>query len=83
MYLTKILFFNAIQAPQVSKKASEMWKALSAEDRLHWDNEAVKEKQRYLVEKEAYTGPVSLQLNFFVFEKGNSNQTVFFFAFLF
>lgn len=44
-------------APQVSKKASEMWKSLSAEERLHWDNEAAKEKARYIAEKEIYTGP--------------------------
>jgi len=43
----------------VSKRASEMWKSISAEDRLHWDNEAAKEKQRYLAEKKVYTGPVS------------------------
>jgi len=44
-------------APEVSKRASEMWKSISAEDRLHWDNEAAKEKQRYLAEKKVYTGP--------------------------
>ena len=54
------------QAPEVSKRASEMWKALSAEDRLHWDNEAAKEKQRYLAEKEVYTGPVSFS-SFYIF----------------
>ena len=52
-----LLFFE--QAPEVSKRASQRWKSLSAEDRLHWDNEAAKEKQRYLAEKEVYTGPVS------------------------
>ena len=60
-----MLLFTNSQAPQVSKRASEMWKTLSAEDRLHWDNEAAKEKQRYLAEKEVYTGPVSLILNTF------------------
>lgn len=34
-----------------------MWKGLSPEERLHWDNEALKEKARYLAEKAAYTGP--------------------------
>lgn len=65
-----ILFFMHVQesikkslpagtsaAPAVSKKASQLWKALSAEDRVHWDKEAAKEKQRYLAEKESYTGP--------------------------
>lgn len=55
--IKKSLPVGQASAPQVSKRASEMWKTLSAEDRLHWDNEAAKEKQRYLAEKEVYTGP--------------------------
>jgi hypothetical protein len=43
----------------VSKKASELWRKLSAQDRLHWDKEAAKEKERYTAEKELYKGPVS------------------------
>jgi len=43
----------------VSKKASELWRNLSAQDRLHWDKEAAKEKERYTAEKELYKGPVS------------------------
>jgi len=34
-----------------------MWKALSAEDRQHWDDKAAKEKERFTAEKAAYTGP--------------------------
>jgi len=64
-----ILFFMHVQekikaelngkapAPAVSKKASELWKALSLKDRQYWANEAVKEKERYMTEKAAYTGP--------------------------
>jgi len=48
----------------VSKKASELWRKLPAEDRRHWDEEALKEKKRYVAEKEVYTGPVSY-LNLF------------------
>lgn len=44
-------------APVVSKKASELWRELPAEDRRHWDEEALKEKKRYVAEKEVYTGP--------------------------
>lgn len=43
----------------MSKKASELWRNLSAQDRLHWDKEAAKEKERYTAEKELYKGPVS------------------------
>lgn len=43
----------------MSKKASELWRKLSAQDRLHWDTEAAKEKERYNAEKELYKGPVS------------------------
>ena len=43
-------------APEVSKRASELWKGLSAQERSYWDNQAYQEKQRYVVEKAAYTG---------------------------
>lgn len=46
-----------VSAPTVSKKASELWKALSAKERWHWDSEAIKEKERYTAEKAIYTGP--------------------------
>lgn len=65
-----ILFFMHVQeeikkslppgthtAPVVSKKASELWRNLGAGERSHWDNEAAKEKKRYIAEKESYTGP--------------------------
>lgn len=48
-----------IKAPVVSKKASELWRNLPAEERSHWNKEAAKEKKRYIAEKELYTGPVS------------------------
>jgi HMG (high mobility group) box len=34
-----------------------MWKNLSAEERIHWENVAAKDKQRFMVEKSSYTGP--------------------------
>jgi hypothetical protein len=43
----------------VSKRASELWKKISDEERAFWDKEAEKEKRRYIIEKESYTGPVS------------------------
>lgn len=43
-------------APEVAKKASEMWKSLSTREREYWDREAEKEKKRYMSEKAAYTG---------------------------
>ena len=43
----------------MSKRASEIWKTLSNKERAYWDQEADKEKQRYIIEKESYTGPVS------------------------
>ena len=45
------------KAPALSKRASELWRALSAEDRQHWDNEALKEKERYKIENALYNGP--------------------------
>jgi len=44
-------------AAEVSKRASRMWKLISAEERKHWDGEAAKEKIRYEKEKESYQGP--------------------------
>lgn len=55
--IKKSLPLGTSSAPAVSKRASQMWKALPSKEREHWDNEAAKEKQRYLEEKEAYTGP--------------------------
>jgi hypothetical protein len=34
-----------------------MWRNLSPEARLHWDQQAEKEKERYSREKKLYTGP--------------------------
>jgi len=41
----------------VSKKSSELWKKLSPEERAHWDARAEKDKERFMNEKAAYTGP--------------------------
>jgi len=41
----------------VSKKSAEMWRNLAAEEKVHWDEVAAKDKQRYLTEKAMYTGP--------------------------
>jgi len=42
---------------EISKRSAEMWKSLPAQERQHWDEVAAKDKQRYMVEKAAYTGP--------------------------
>ena len=34
-----------------------MWRNLSPEARLYWDQQAEKEKERYSREKQLYTGP--------------------------
>jgi len=41
----------------VSKKSSELWKKLSTDERALWDARAEKDKQRFMNEKAAYTGP--------------------------
>mmetsp|Transcript_13869 Transcript_13869/g.15639 ORF Transcript_13869/g.15639 Transcript_13869/m.15639 type:complete len:400 (+) Transcript_13869:148-1347(+) len=41
----------------ISKRSSEKWKSLSAEDRAYWDAKAEADKERYNIEKEKYTGP--------------------------
>jgi high mobility group protein B1 len=42
---------------EISKRSSEMWKSLSAEERAIWDAKAEEDKERYKLEKEKYTGP--------------------------
>jgi len=42
---------------EISKRSAQMWRTLPQEDRAHWDDVAAKDKQRFLVEKAAYTGP--------------------------
>lgn len=42
---------------EISKRSAEMWRTLPADERVHWDEVAAKDKQRYLVEKASYTGP--------------------------
>lgn len=41
----------------ISKRSAELWKHLPPEERSHWDDVAARDKQRYLSEKAAYTGP--------------------------
>jgi HMG (high mobility group) box len=41
----------------VSKRSAELWRNLPADQRLHWDDIAAKDKHRYLIEKSQYTGP--------------------------
>jgi len=52
----KAEFDGKVSVTVISKKASELWKVLSAEDRQYWDDKAMKEKSRYMVEKATYTG---------------------------
>jgi len=64
-----ILYFTAKQdqikkelgseasASDVARKASEMWKTVKPEERLHWETEAQKDKDRYSYEKAHYHGP--------------------------
>lgn len=64
-----ILFFMAKQkeikdelgegasVSEISKRSSQKWKLLSAEERAIWDEKAEKDKERYNQEKERYTGP--------------------------
>lgn len=42
---------------EVSKRSSEMWSKLSKEERAPWDQKAKEDKERYNLEKAAYTGP--------------------------
>jgi len=42
---------------EVSKRSAEKWRNLSPEERGYWEDEAAKDKQRYMREKAAYTGP--------------------------
>lgn len=64
-----ILFFSHVKVqikaelgekatgPDISKRASNMWRFLSPEDRQYWNNQATKERIQYAAEKNAYTGP--------------------------
>lgn len=58
--LNNIIFYYSSLSPKVgdvSKKSSQLWKSLPAEERAYWDERADQDKQRYLREKDAYTGP--------------------------
>jgi structure-specific recognition protein 1 len=41
----------------ISRRSAELWKALTPDQRAHWDEVALKDKPRYLIEKATYTGP--------------------------
>lgn len=41
----------------VAKMVSEAWKGLVPEDREIWEQKALRDKERYLVEKQTYSGP--------------------------
>jgi HMG (high mobility group) box len=41
----------------ISKRSAEMWKCLPSEERAVWDEIALKDKQRYMLEKAQYSGP--------------------------
>jgi structure-specific recognition protein 1 len=41
----------------VSKRSAELWKQLSPSEKQVWEEVAAKDKQRYIDEKAAYTGP--------------------------
>jgi high mobility group protein B3 len=42
---------------EVSKRSAELWRNLPQEERVHWDQVAAKDKDRYWLEKSQYTGP--------------------------
>lgn len=56
MYLRR-LPCSYLQVSEVSKRSAELWRALPAHERAHWDELAAKDKQRYMMEKASYTGP--------------------------
>eukprot|EP00588_Corethron_pennatum_P010583 CAMPEP_0194273836 /NCGR_PEP_ID=MMETSP0169-20130528/7089_1 /TAXON_ID=218684 /ORGANISM="Corethron pennatum, Strain L29A3" /LENGTH=330 /DNA_ID=CAMNT_0039016901 /DNA_START=285 /DNA_END=1277 /DNA_ORIENTATION=- len=41
----------------ISKRISQVWHSLPANERAHWDKEAEEDKKRYEAEKAEYTGP--------------------------
>jgi len=42
---------------EISKRSAEMWRNLPGKERQHWEEVAAKDKQRYMMEKQSYTGP--------------------------
>jgi hypothetical protein len=59
--LKKELGQNASIA-DVSRRSATIWRNLSAKERAHWDEVADQDKERYLAQKEAYTGPWQVPL---------------------
>ena len=53
------------QVADVSKRSSELWKALDVNERAKWDAISNEDKQRYMIEKEKYTGPWQVYNNYF------------------
>jgi hypothetical protein len=41
----------------VSRRSAAIWRNLPAKERAHWDEVAAQDKERYLAQKDAYTGP--------------------------
>jgi len=41
----------------VSRRSAELWRNLSEYERTYWEQLAAQDKERYLAEKSAYTGP--------------------------
>jgi len=41
----------------VSRRSAEIWRNLSEYERIHWEEAASLDKERYMAEKTAYTGP--------------------------
>jgi len=48
---------SSASVADVSKRSSELWKALDVNERAKWDKISNEDKQRYMIEKEKYTGP--------------------------
>lgn len=55
--ISEYITFHSSKVGDASKKSSQLWKTLSAEERAYWDEKGEQDKQRYLREKNAYTGP--------------------------
>jgi hypothetical protein len=59
--LKKELGQNASIA-DVSMRSAAIWRNLSVKERAHWDEVAAQDKERYLAQKNAYTGPWQVPL---------------------
>ena len=41
---------------EISKRTSELWRKLSLEQRAHWEEKSLKDKERFEAEESTYTG---------------------------